>query len=499
MLLVFVAFVAIAAVSTTLSATTEGEELHAGSINLTGTSDHAGWLIDASMLDLEPLFLPLILNRHDHTLNPPVFGVQMYFNTGPTGPMNQFHPYLIDSRASWLRVSVSWRSVEEESTELSSYDWSSADQAVSAAWPESGGLTLIATIENNPEWVTPHLNGPIPPDHLDSFAAFVQAAVERYDGDGLQDAPGSPVIRHWEFYNEPDNFLVPRWGDAGDEYANMLFTIYSPVKTANPNAQVLLGGLAYDWFEENGGPFNREFLDDVLSAHDGHGGDYFDIMNFHYYPLYWNNWTDRESPGLLEKANFLKQKLVDYGYPDKPMFVTEAGWHSNVPDNPLAPASSPEEQARYVVELFTQNMAAGSDVMIWWMLHDPGGFYPFDTGLVTFEQTPQTKPAFAAYQVAVSELETAHFQRILTVGETNASDMEAYEFNDKLKRRALFVAWLDPIDSVGTKPLRVPARLATVRDIYGASYTLSDGQDGQIDGYVTVAVGGQPVYIEVDW
>ena len=41
--------------------------------------------------------------------------------------------------------------------------------------------------------------------------------------------------------------------------------------------------------------------------------------------------------------------------------------------------------------------------------------------------------------------------------------------------------------------------MVTVRDIYGASYNLSDSQDGQADGYVTVDVGGQPVYIEVDW
>jgi len=205
-----------------------------------------------------------------------------------------------------------------------------------------------------------------------------------------------------------------------------------------------------------------------------------------------------ESPALLEKAEFLKDKLAAYGYPDKPIIVTEAGWHSNVPQNPDAPASSPEEQARYVVELFTQNMAAGSELMIWWMLYDVGGFYPYNNGLVTNEPTPQTKPSFVAYQVAVSELETAHFQRILPDNETNASEMEAYEFNDNIQGRTLYVAWLDPIDAAGTKPLHVPASSAVIRDIYGASYSLSDGQDGQADGYVTVSIGGQPVYIEVN-
>ncbi len=313
------------------------------------------------------------------------------------------------------------------------------------------------------------------------------------------------MINHWEFYNEPDAELgqggYPHWGGAGDEYAQMLAAIYSPVKAANPNSQVLLGGLAYDWFSDTDptGHFDRQFLDDVLSALDGDGGDYFDAMNFHAYPVFWYNWVDQESPGLLEKAESIKDVLASYGYPNKPFVVTEAGWHSNMPDDPDAPASNPEEQARYVVELFTQSMAAGSDVMIWWMLYDPGGLYPYDNGLVTNETTPQTKPSFVAYQVAVSELETAHFQGVLPDSETNAAEMEAYEFKDTIQGRTLYVAWLDPIDAAGTELLQVPASSATIRDIYGASYSLSDGQDGQVDGHVTVSIGGQPVYIEVDW
>jgi hypothetical protein len=482
----FAALAAIVILTVTISRTTEGREFQAGTL-------------DQSLgLELEPIFLPLIVNRHDHTLSPPVFGVQMYGNT----TSSQFHPYLIDSGATWLRAPISWRSTEGEYAEPAVYNWTGADQALSAARPDSGELSMIVTVDDNPAWAAAYPHGPIYSDALDSFAAFVQAAVERYDGDGLQDAPGSPVVTQWEFYNEPDNTAghggYPHWGGAGDEYAQMLAAIYSPVKAANPEAQVLLGGLAYDWFSDTDPPghFDRWFLDDVLT--EG-GGEYFDIMNFHIYPVFWYNWVDHESPGLLEKAEYLKDKLAGYGYPNKPIVITEAGWHSNIPDNPDASASSPEEQARYVVELSTQAMAAGSDVMIWWMLYDVGGIYPFDTGLVTNETAPQTKPAFDAYKVAVSELGTAHFQRILPEGETNAPEMEAYEFKDKVQGRTLYVAWLDPIDASGTKPLRVPASSATIRDIYGASYPLSDGQDGQVDGHVTVSVGGQPVYIEVDW
>jgi len=423
--------------------------------------------IRAGLVESQPVFLPLIQNRYDPALKPPIFGVQMYGST----TSSQFHPYLIDSRATWIRVPISWGITEPVHTEPATYDWTSIDNVLSAAWPDAGGFSIIANIDVNPAWAAPYPNGPIDPDHFDSFAAFIQAVVERYDGDGLDDAPDSPIVTYWEFYNEPDNTASqggePHWGGAGDEYAQMLSAIYSPLKIANHNAQILLGGIAYDWFIEDGGPFDSQFLDDVLTAG---GGDYFDIMNFHIYPYFWFNWTDMESPALLEKAEFLKDKLASHGYPNKPFIVTEAGWHSNVPQNPDAPASSPEEQSRYVVELFSQAMAADVDVMIWWMLYDSGGPYPYDTGLITNETTPQTKPAFDAYQIAVSELGTAHFQRILPEGETNAPEMEAYEFKDKVQGRTLYVAWLDPIDASGTKSLRVPASTATIRDIYGASH-----------------------------
>lgn len=436
------------------------------------------------------LYLPVLSSRHDPTLNAPVFGTQMYGNTGPT---SVYYDFLVESGSSWVRVPVNWANIEPVDVDPQSYNWTSSDRALSAASVVTRSLSVIATIGSNPSWAATYSQGPIDPEDLDSFAEFVQAIVERYDGDGMDDAPGSPVVNHWELYNEPDESVKPHWGNAGAEYADMLSTVYPAVKSANPYAQVLFGGIAYDWFDNQGGHFNRQFLDDVLAAG---GGDYFDLMNFHVYPVFWYNWTTRESPGLLEKANVIKGILADSGYPNKPIIVTEAGWHSN--DHPQFP-STLEDQARYVVELFTQNMAAESQLMIWWMLYDPGGGYQFDNGLVTNGTPPVVKPAYLAFQVAVAELASTHFQRVLPLSETGAPEMEAYQFKDNVHRQTVYVAWLDPVDSSNVKQLRIPASLALVSDIYGNEVTILDGQDGQIDGFVTVDIGGQPSYIKVGW
>ena len=60
--------------------------------------------------------------------------------------------------------------------------------------------------------------------------------------------------------------------------------------------------------------------------------------------------------------------------------VTESGWHSNAY---IEYPSTPETQSRYVVQLYTQSMAANVEVMIYLMLNDVGDGYIFKSGLVT--------------------------------------------------------------------------------------------------------------------
>jgi hypothetical protein len=433
------------------------------------------------------LYLPIIFNNYDSTLGISPFGVQVY-SAGFLGALQA-------SRSSWARVPIGWRSVEPILTKPPTYNWSGADNLIGNLL-STPGLNLIVTINDAPEWalVNPGApDGPIKPEYLANFAAFLHAAVERYDGDGVSDAPGSPIVRHWELYNEPDwgsTSYKPRWGNYGAEYAQMLSVVYPAMKSANPATQVAMGGIAHDWFIENGGPFVRSFLDDVLAAG---GGNYFDLMNFHYYPAFRAVYAT-QGPGLIEKTAYIRNKLAQHGIHNRPMIITEAGWHSN--NDPGHP-SSHAIQARYIVQLFTHAIAADTDFMIWWMLHDAGGGYPYDTGLVT--RFGAEKPAMAVYQRAVDKLSTAHYVRRLPHNETNNNSMEVYQFNDRVYRRHLYVAWLNPVDGSNSAILRLPAAQARVTNSRtGSSYLLQDGSDGVGDGFVTIGVGADPLYIEVN-
>ena len=240
------------------------------------------------------------------------------------------------------------------------------------------------------------------------------------------------------------------------------------------------------------GPFVASFLDDVLAAG---GGNYFDVMNFHSYPAFHYNWTNNLGSGLLDKAEYVREILANHGW-EKPLVVTEAGWTSvDVVGSPIP--GSPEIQSRYVVELFTESMAAELDVMIWWLMVDPVN-YAWVNGLVTAGPPAVPKMSYYVFQGVVAELGTAHFVRTLSDAEMGHPLMEAYLFQDNVLNRDLYVVWLNPVSTTEIAPIRLPVAMATVKDsLTGTSIVVQDSDDGVVDGRIRVNVGANPLYVEV--
>ena len=183
----------------------------------------------------------------------------------------------------------------------------------------------------------------------------------------------TPVVNYWEFYNEPDRkarqaagYYRNSWGEVPEKYAAMLKAAYPAVKAANPKAKVVFGGIAYEKFNL----FAEDFTDKVLKAG---GGRYFDIMNFHVYPEFWELHAS-QPPGLLEKTEKIRAILRRNGV-NKPIFITETGATSDVAQSRKM---SDEEQARHVPQLFAQTWAADVDAAIWFMLYNnPDGAYVY--------------------------------------------------------------------------------------------------------------------------
>jgi hypothetical protein len=431
--------------------------------------------------------------------SPGLGGFQVYGEPAFGGP---YHTDLLASGASWVRSGFSWQSVEPANTTPDKYQWANVDQNVQLAAQQCWPIVLL--MEGNTAWASTEEQGPIDKVSVDELAQMMRAIAERYDGDGNNDAPGSPEVLYFEMYNEPDAGAVgatARWGEYGDQYAAMLKAVYPAIKSASPKAKVVIGGLSYDFFTDaqDPGPFVRSFLEDVLK---NGGGAYFDIMNFHFYPPFGWNWTKQfpmDGPGLVEKTEAIRAVLRKYSV-DKPIIVTETAWHNNA----ATPNGSNTLQTRMVQQLYTQAKVAGIPMVAWWPLADAGGSYEFDTGLVTNADSGAVtrKRAYTAFQVFMRELGNAQY-RIQAPGDV---DVKVYQFMDDAKNRTIYVAWTNPTD-LGKLWVEDTARTVKYKLIgasavvYDYAWTevakVSDADDGKRDGLVTVTINGDPKYIVI--
>jgi len=438
------------------------------------------------------VYLPLVaLNAGTP---PPLFGVQMYGVITYTTGLTQ----AAAAGVRWIRVPISWASAEPVNCTPDQYNWRTIDAQVRAITGE--GIEPLLTLGGNPSWAATYQMGPV--TDVADLQEFMGALVERFDGDGYQDAPGSPVARYWEMYNEPDNTDEGHaeqggygyWGNNGDGYATMLEAVYPVVKAASPQAQVVFGGVSHDHFVYEGGVFAPDFIDTVLSSCTG---PCFDVMNFHYYPFYRFRWGIY-GRDVIGKANYLRSKLASYGF-DRPLMCTETSWPSGTN------WGSEVLQSRYVVAVYVRGMAAGFLAQAWYSWRDGDSGMP---GLLDSDLQP--KPAYYAYQTLTTQLGQARYVRPLTEEETGGGNVEGYVFSapGSSGRERLDVVWYDCPEYSRVPPgncppgtsqtITVPTSALQLMDMYGNPSVRYDASDGVVDGKVALEIGPDPIYVKYD-
>ena len=378
---------------------------------------------------------------------------------------------------------LSWRTVEPEDTDPGHYKWSSFDNSLSLY--SQYGQTLILGIADIPSWAGAVAAGPIDRAALPDFAEFLTAAVNRYKNPPYN-------IKFWGLFNEPDgtkNIYGPGigcWGMHGDRYAEMLKYAYPAIKAADPEAQVILGGLAYDNFTADtdaDGNFNRHFICDVI---ENGGGSYFDYMNFHYYYFAKDTWAPY-GRGIAGKAACLRGVLAYYEL-DKPVICSEVGiWGY---ENPY----SLELQARYVPVVYARGLAADLGSIIWYPLTTCVGD-SFEGGLLRGEDLSE-KPAYTAYQVMSSQLTGYKY-----AGYAGQDGVEGYSFRPASGGPIKQVLWTDIENDSDVKAISITASRLKRVDKLGAEKNITDGGTGDDDrsknGRVRIYVGSSPVYVEI--
>ncbi len=450
-------------------------------------------------------FIPIIKNNYGvHPLESP-FSIEiaaLHLIT-PTNSLNQdmnqeqFYAWydqafptllaaLNDSGAGWTRIVINWSDIEKTEPVLGQppvYDLGALQWYDNRLRQISSiGVNIIAVINTPPAWASDSQICPaITPEHAGEYKQFLTDIVSRYSQPPYN-------IKTWEIFNEADANIVEVYGgncfgEFGLIYSEILQKSHEAIKAVDPNATILMGGIAYDEFIDYGGPFYRYFPDEVMLTG---GASYFDALNFHYFPNYHDEWERWNPPALpptcsipisdggfpaydgsgidliAKKNNLTNRMSTCYGV-NKPVWLTELAQHGYIND-----PFSLKNQAYYLVKGYSRGLAAGIKNITWFALADANDGY--DQGLL-YPNTFSPKPAYYAFKTLVTQLKHYLYNRTLSL-----PGGEAYVFRSAYDGEKI-VAWGNDV------PLSLsPATALEVTDYLGNVIPIQDGGLGDVDG-----------------
>jgi hypothetical protein len=204
--------------------------------------------------------------------------------------------------------SIGWPLIEPENDV---WDWELLDRYVELA--RANGEQIVLTLGMTPLWAAKDPDAPSPygtcsgspPRELADWEDFIRHVAER------NEAVYGGAIRHWEIWNEPDNFVggYEFYSGTVPELLDMARSAHRIIKQANPDNRILSPGITQ---------VGMEWLDEYLS---GGGAAITDIVAFHFY---WDWFT----PALRDYKNAilpLHELMKKHGLQNKPLWITETG------------------------------------------------------------------------------------------------------------------------------------------------------------------------------
>jgi len=280
--------------------------------------------------------------------------------------------YPLDIGVKWGRGSgkhgLKWEMVETTSPlgGTSNYDWSEPDQI--ADFYNKNDINLIWTINpfNSIDQGSEFPTGMLPND-LSAYSTFINTLAERYDRDGIDDAPGSPVVNYWQIHNEVD--VSHFWSDTPENYALLYKTSYDAIINANPNAKVALSGMS--------APSGLVFFTSILSELNTIGST-FDIFDIHWYGFV-GNYKKHHLGNQEVLADLMSVDLPNAlsNFSNYEVWFTECGTHSGTDvsvSSGLAPPQSEIDQASELLKRYAYSLANNIKKIFWLTIKETASY-----------------------------------------------------------------------------------------------------------------------------
>ena len=277
-----------------------------------------------------------------------------------------------------VRTDARWWTAEPSAPSGSShyYDWSNFDSLAQAL--ASHGLRWYTILESAPDWAAA-AGGDQSPAHarIGDFAAYAAAFARRYGRGGSFWASHKSLtpqpVTDYEIWNEENSTVF--WesqGDAPERFADLYMAARQAIKSVDPGARVVTGGLAL------GNPPNVAdelgFLRRMVAHRPDLRGSV-DAVGLHPYQA--------TLPDTYARISMVRQTVDQLLGPGVPIDITEVGWSSLAvadaqrgADLAALATQLPQSDcniARFLPYSWTADEANGSDPEDWFGIWNRSG------------------------------------------------------------------------------------------------------------------------------
>ncbi|MFC1959643.1 LysM peptidoglycan-binding domain-containing protein [Chloroflexota bacterium] len=325
------------------------------------------------------------------------YGIQVHL---PSQNQGAVAASVADLGMKWVKQQIEWKVYE---TSQGNIDWAPLDEMVNSL--EAINVNILFSVVKAPAWARDTTVEDGPPTDYQTYANFVGALAERYQG----------RVDAYEIWNEQN--LRREWNSSSHpisaaEYVELLRLAYNAIKAKDSAAIVVSGGPAPTGFNDGVNAIDDRVY--VQSMYANGVAAYSDALGAH--PNGWANPPDsvccNNTPGVPTHDDhasfFYLQTLSDYrdimvANGDSQTFIwpTEFGWGSNADTGHEAPAgyefvayTDLGEMATYLVRAFEigQDLNYVGPMFLWnlnfceaagpaseqclWSLNGPAGARP---------------------------------------------------------------------------------------------------------------------------
>jgi len=261
-----------------------------------------------------------------------------FFGVVPQGPLvEQDYERMGQAKVGTLRFELFWAG---SNPSPGTYDWTVSDAVVGEA--ARNGVQTLPFVYSTPTWVATSLDGhgcgdstcppfaPTAPAALDAWADFLAAAVHRYGPTGSfwTENPAVPrlPIRAWQLWNEQNSpsFYKPK--PKVKKFLKLMQAGNTAVKGVDPGAEIVMGGMfGTPLGGRKPGISAWDFLEKLYRIKGAKKS--FDGVAPHPYAAKFSK--------VLAQIELIRDEMKDGGDGNADLWITELGWASGGPPNPL--------------------------------------------------------------------------------------------------------------------------------------------------------------------